>query len=67
MWNCQLCQKEFEDIEPRTEVPFYELQQAFYGIAVFETEEPVVYLCNSCNEVYRNLITQEELNHASET
>ena len=34
MWNCQLCQKEFEDVKPRTEI---------------------------------YLITQEELNHASET
>ena len=59
MWNCQLCQNEFEDTEPKTEVLLEDLQQAFYGIAIFETEEPVVYLCGDCFSVYQNLKENE--------
>ena len=51
-----MCQRDFDDKEEKTELLTLDLQKAFQGIAVFETDEEVSFLCKDCYNEYLKLM-----------
>jgi len=56
MWKCQLCQRDFDDVDVKYEIPTTELQEAFWGVVELRTTEVISFLCEDCYREYLKVI-----------
>jgi DNA-directed RNA polymerase subunit RPC12/RpoP len=61
MWRCQLCQREFNDVELKHEMSTAMLQDIFKGVVVIDRNqtEDICYLCEDCNREVLRLIEEQ--------